>query len=78
MRISKSDFTEMVFDYLADNADEMEGIIIDSTEKINGEWVAYAHDSEGIYLLREYDGTGNIRIEYEGTGNIRIEYEGTH
>lgn len=66
MKIPKDDFEEMVRDYIADNGEKLEDLIIDSTEQIDGTWGTYAHDSKTSYMLHD-DGTGNIKIEYLGT-----------
>lgn len=64
-------FESMIQDYLADNWDEMEGLVVDEiayeeVEAGKPEWVAYAHDDIAIYCLTD-DGTANIVINYLGT-----------
>lgn len=68
--LSKCDMNthiEMVNDWLADRADEMENLELDGTEynADSNRWVTVAHDDKATYALIA-DG-GNIRIEYIGS-----------
>ncbi len=58
----------MVADWMSDNADEMEDIVLDGEPYYDeelGAWAQDAHDSTTTYVLVEDN--GNIRIEYVGT-----------
>ena len=63
MKATKENFLSMVSDYIADNAEELEDLTIDSTERIDGAWIAYAHDSTTNYMLFD-EGAGEIDIKY--------------
>jgi hypothetical protein len=64
----KDTFEEMVRDWVADRAPEMDDLEIGDPEidEETGKWVAYAHDDKEAYSLTD-DGTGNIVINYLGT-----------
>jgi hypothetical protein len=68
MKYNKEDFEEMVRDWKADNAEELENLKIDEAEinEESGEWSATARDEKTTYTLTD-DGTGNIIINYIGT-----------
>jgi len=63
---SKEDFEEMIRDFKADHAEEMEDLVIDEITLEDGKWTATAHDAKTTYSLTD-DGTGNIVINYIGT-----------
>lgn len=76
-KYTMDDFKEMVKDFLADNTEEMEDLVIDEYRFVGadeegeefmagGEFVASAHDAKSNYLLLD-NGTGNIEIKYLGT-----------
>ena len=58
-------FEGMINDWIADNAEEMEDLEIDSITHTGTGWEATAHDNACTYLLSD-DGEGNIIINYLG------------
>lgn len=67
MKYSKEVFEEMINDWMADHAEETEGLVIGELElDENGNWVARAEDEKTVYSLAD-DGTGNIICHYDGT-----------
>lgn len=62
----QDDFEEMIRDWQADRAPEMDDLEIDEIVQEDGNWVAYAHDSKCTYSLKD-DGKGNIQINYLGS-----------
>jgi len=63
---NKEDFEEMIRDFKADHAPEMDDLEIDEIELEDGKWVAYCHDEKTAYSISD-DGTGNLAINYVGT-----------
>ena len=81
---NKYDFTEMIKDWLTDNAEEMDDLVVDKIEidEDTQKWVAYAKDAKTLYSLSDND--GNIVLNYissinnhggirEGSGRPRVE-----
>ena len=66
MRYTKDDFKEMIRDWKADHAPEMDDLEIDEIELEDGAWTATVHDEKTTYTLTD-DGSGNIVINYSGT-----------
>jgi hypothetical protein len=67
-KYDKDGFLEMVKDWKADNAPEMDDLEIKEIEidEETGNWVAYAQDEKTAYTLND-DGHGNITINYSGS-----------
>lgn len=59
-------FSEMINDWICDNAEEMEDLETDSITRTGTGWEATAHDNACTYLLSD-GGDGNIIINYLGS-----------
>lgn len=67
VKYNQSDFEEMVRDFIADNEEMSDLLIIEIEYDTEGRrWVAYVIDSKTAYVLSD-DGTGSIAINYSGT-----------
>ena len=77
MKYDKDDFLEMIKDWQADHAPEMDDLEIEEIEidEDTNAWIAYAKDGKNSYCLTD-DGTGNIIINYLGSKSWGGKREG--